>query len=112
MMMFDTPDGMTGGLRGAAARSEALYRQQLQAVYADRDRVFGWLMIAQWVFALGVAALLSPYAWAGKVRAPHLHVYYAVLFGALLTVPPFCEHRSERRNTIRRRSDRTTSPSC
>ena len=102
MMMFDTPDGMTGGLRGAAARSEGLYRQQLQAVYADRDRVFGWLMIAQWVFALGVAALLSPYAWAGKVRAPHLHVYYAIFFGGMLTVPTVLMTRFRRGATATR----------
>ena len=70
-----------------AARSAALYDEQLNAIFRRRDRVFAWLFVAQWAFALFVALVWSPYGWQGKVRTTNLHVYYAVIFGALLTLP-------------------------
>ncbi len=71
-----------------ASRARALYREQLSSVFRRRDRVFAWLFAAQWVFAIGLALLYSPYGWEGKLRSTHVHVYYALFFGALLTVPP------------------------
>jgi PAS domain S-box-containing protein len=70
-----------------AARSAALYEAQLNRIFRSRDRVFAWLFVAQWAFALFVALVWSPYGWQGKIRTTHLHVYYAVFFGALLTLP-------------------------
>ncbi|HWM87935.1 MAG TPA: hypothetical protein VNO33_18905, partial [Kofleriaceae bacterium] len=69
-------------------RARALYEQQLTAVFQQRDRVFAWLFAAQWVFAIGLALLWSPYGWAGKVQTTHLHVYYALILGGALTLPP------------------------
>ena len=77
-----------GATTGVEARARELYEHELVRVYARRDRVFGWLLAGQWLFAVGLAVIWSPYAWEGKVRSAHLHVYYAILFGALLTVPP------------------------
>ena len=61
--------------------------EQLATVYRRGDRLFMWLFLAQWVFAIAIALLWSPYGWAGKVRTAHLHVYFAVFFGAALTIP-------------------------
>jgi two-component system, NtrC family, sensor kinase len=69
-------------------RAHALYQEQLKAVFRRRDRVFAWLLGVQWLFAVVLALVYSPYAWQGKVHTTHLHVYYALLFGGLLTLPP------------------------
>ncbi len=66
---------------------EVLFREHLHQVYCRRDRAFAWLMGAQWLFAIFVALVLSPYAWAGKVHTTHLHLYYAILVGGALSLP-------------------------
>jgi len=71
-----------------ANRARALYAEQLSSIFRRRDRVFAWLFAAQWLFAIALALLYSPHAWEGRVRSTHVHVYYALMFGALLTVPP------------------------
>ncbi|HKE16770.1 MAG TPA: ATP-binding protein [Kofleriaceae bacterium] len=70
------------------ARARSLYDEQLRSVFVRRDRVFAVLFAAQWLFAIAIAVFWSPYGWAGKVHTTHLHVYYAIIVGALLTVPP------------------------
>ncbi len=34
------------------------------------DRLFLWLLLAQWAFAIILALTVSPYAWEGKARFP------------------------------------------
>jgi C4-dicarboxylate-specific signal transduction histidine kinase len=70
------------------ARASELYERDLVRIHARRDCVFGKLLLAQWLAAIVIALVWSPYAWEGKVRSAHLHVYYAVFFGALITLPP------------------------
>ncbi len=50
-------------------RAAALYRDELSKVYARRDRAFAWLFAMQWVAAILVAVIYSPFAWEAKVRA-------------------------------------------
>jgi hypothetical protein len=71
-----------------ALRSAELFKDARQKRYRDVDRLFVWLMFAQWAFALGVALLVSPYAWSGKVQTVHFHVYLALIGGAALTLFP------------------------
>src|SRR5207248_7127785 len=40
------------------------------------------------VFGIVLALTFSPYAWAGKVRSVHAHVYAAVILGALISSLP------------------------
>jgi len=70
-----------------AVRAEQLFQEDLRSVFVRRDRVFAWLMAAQWVFGVALALIYSPYAWAGKVHTTHVHVYYAVFVGAALSGP-------------------------
>jgi two-component system NtrC family sensor kinase len=70
------------------ARAEVLFHAQLGDVFKRRDRLFAWLFVAQWIFAIAGALLWSPWGWAGKVQTTNLHVYYALLFGGALTIPP------------------------
>ena len=57
-------------------------------MYRSTDRLFLWLLVAQWLLAIGLALGLTPYAWAGTVRVLHFHVKLAVGFGAVLNGLP------------------------
>jgi len=69
-------------------RTAALFRERRQHALRRLDRAFAWLMAGQWLFAILLAVLVSPYGWEGKVKAVHFHVYLAVLLGGALTVFP------------------------
>ncbi|HVR20068.1 MAG TPA: ATP-binding protein, partial [Polyangiaceae bacterium] len=53
------------------------------------DRLFGWLMLAQWAFAIVLSLTVSPRAWAGGTSSVHLHVYTAVGLGGLISFLPW-----------------------
>jgi two-component system, NtrC family, sensor histidine kinase HydH len=74
--------------RRIVERTVALFRERRLHGLQRLDRAFVWLMVGQWVFAIVVALLVSPYGWEGKVKAVHFHVYLAVLLGGALTVFP------------------------
>ena len=69
-------------------RAAELYQEAREKRFRDVDRMFIWLMFVQWAFAIGVALLISPYGWSGKVRVVHFHVWIAVIGGAALTLFP------------------------
>jgi hypothetical protein len=74
--------------RRIAERAAALFRARRDFGLRRLDRAFAYLMGGQWVFAVLLAVLFSPYAWTGKVKAVHFHVYLAVFAGAALTLFP------------------------
>jgi hypothetical protein len=70
------------------ARAQARFEQHRQSNYMETDRAFAWLMGAQWLFAIGLALVVSPYAWEGKTRSLHAHVYAATILGGVLSSLP------------------------
>lgn len=81
---------VSGATIGSAdtQRADFLYQEQVNARRVKADRMFAVLMIAQWAFAIVLAFLVSPYAWAGKVREFHPHVYAALFMGGGISVFP------------------------
>jgi hypothetical protein len=69
-------------------RAEARYETHRQEIFRSADRMFAGLMIGQWIFAIVIALTFSPYAWQGKVKAVHMHVWVALLLGAAITSLP------------------------
>jgi two-component system sensor histidine kinase/response regulator len=69
-------------------RADELWAQGLDQERRATDRVFLWLLLAQWAFAIFLALNLSPRAWEGKVSGIHFHVHVAVLLGGLLNALP------------------------
>jgi len=69
-------------------RAEFLLQQRKQAIYRRTDRMFGGLMIFQWVAGIVAALVVSPWAWAGTSSSLHIHVWEAVLLGGAVTVFP------------------------
>src|SRR5262245_33027393 len=70
------------------ARAEGRFQESRQELFAATDRLFSFLMVGQWVFALGLALWVSPWAWAGKVKTVHPHVWAALVLGAVLSSLP------------------------
>jgi hypothetical protein len=69
-------------------RAEARYQDRRQSVMRQTDRMFAWLMLGQWAFGIVLALTVSPWAWEGKVRSVHAHVWAATLLGGLLSSLP------------------------
>ncbi len=70
------------------ARTMELFREMHAAVIEHTDKIFGRLMIWQWVAAVAAAVLISPRAWAGAQSQIHIHVFAAVFLGGLITGLP------------------------
>lgn len=71
-----------------SARAEELFREHRHSVMVRTDRMMGALMLAQWLFAIGLSLVLSPYTWAGRIQTPHVHVYAAVFLGGAISSLP------------------------
>ena len=70
------------------ARAKSIFHRQYNRVLQRTDHLLAWLMIGQWVAAVGLAWFLSPYAWAGKVHVIHAHVFAALLLGGVISALP------------------------
>jgi hypothetical protein len=67
---------------------ERLYQEQQDAHHRKMDKMFQYLMAAQWVFAILLAVLYSPYGWEGKTRVFHIHLYLAIFMGGGISLFP------------------------
>ncbi|MGH8264623.1 MAG: sensor histidine kinase, partial [Steroidobacteraceae bacterium] len=69
-------------------RAVEIDAQTLDESRRGTDRVFLWLLLAQWVFAIVLSLAVSPLAWAGRNSTIHIHVQIAVFLGALINALP------------------------
>jgi signal transduction histidine kinase/DNA-binding response OmpR family regulator len=71
-----------------AQQAFEIFERQRAIILRRTDGWFARLMIGQWSFGVLVAIAFSPYAWSGRDRSIHEHVYAAVLLGGLITALP------------------------
>jgi two-component system sensor histidine kinase/response regulator len=71
-----------------ARRAAEIFGRQRTVILRRTDYWFSRLLVAEWLFGILIAVLYSPYAWAGRTRSIHEHVYAAVLLGGLITGLP------------------------
>jgi two-component system, sensor histidine kinase and response regulator len=71
-----------------AARAAELYNAHRQAIYHRTDRVFALLMVAQWLFGIIAALIISPRTWVGASSQLHPHVWAAVFLGGGISALP------------------------
>jgi hypothetical protein len=69
-------------------RAQARYDSHRQEILRSTDRMFAGLAIGQWIFAIVIALVFSPYGWQGKVKTVHMHVWIALFLGAIITSLP------------------------
>jgi hypothetical protein len=70
------------------SRAEARLARQIDLVHRKTDKLFAYLLGAEWLAGIGVALILSPWAWEGKARDIHAHVWAASLLGGLIVSLP------------------------
>ena len=76
---------MAGTATHGSLRAASLLREREHANFASTDRLFVWLLLAQWLFGIALALWVSPRTWAGTTSAVHVHVWAAVLLGGLVS---------------------------
>jgi len=70
------------------ARVEVVFDQIMMVMFRRTDRMFAYLMVAQWLFGILIALVFSPYTWAGKTSSTHVHVYSAIFLGGAISSLP------------------------
>ncbi len=83
-------------------RTTELFREQQQNIILHADRLFSWLMIFQWFFAIGLAVWLSPRTWAGMDSHIHPHIWLAIFLGGIITSAPVLLARMQPGKTLTR----------
>src|SRR5438045_1301129 len=71
-----------------SGRPGELFVESLQQIQRRTDKLFYYLLLAQYPAAIAVALIWSPLAWSGSTSTVHFHVWLAILFGGLLTSLP------------------------
>jgi hypothetical protein len=71
-----------------AARAATIHAEQMHVRHARVDRMFVGLLIVQYLAGIIGALVVSPYAWQGKERVLHMHVWVAILGGAGIIILP------------------------
>ena len=75
-------------------QTEAHFQAELRSLQFQTDAVFFWLLLAQWVFSIICALIVSPYTWKGDEYSIHIHVWTAILLGGAITsLPVWLIHR-------------------
>jgi hypothetical protein len=69
-------------------KAEKIFQEQKNSHFKKMDRMFMYLMAIQWIFAILVAVLISPYSWEGKEKVFHIHLYLAVFMGGGISLFP------------------------
>ncbi len=72
----------------AAARAQALLQESQLQLHQRADRLFGKLMLVQWLAGIAAALWISPKTWIGASSQTHWHVWAAIFFGGALTSFP------------------------
>ena len=70
------------------ARATELGNAVIHARRAKIDRLFAVLLVIQYLAGIAGALFVSPYAWAGKERVLHMHVWVAIVAGAGIALLP------------------------
>jgi hypothetical protein len=70
------------------ARARQLFDEHQTAIYRYTDRLFGVLMVCQWIAGILCALRVSPRAWSGTSSQIHLHVWVAVFLGGAISLLP------------------------
>jgi len=68
-----------------AAKIFAVKRARL---HCQTDRMFFWLLLAQWLVAIVLACVLTPWSYADGARSVHFHVKCAIVLGGVINSLP------------------------
>ena len=70
--------------------ADALFHTHQLAIYKRTDRMFAYLMGAQWLAGIVFALFVAPYTWIGSSSQVHVHVWAALVLGGIISIFPAC----------------------
>ena len=70
-------------------RSEDIFRIHVASIAGKVDRMFSYLLLAEWALAVLGAWLLTPYSWVGGTYSIHIHVWASLGVGAMAALIPW-----------------------
>lgn len=70
------------------ARSRVIFKNRNRQIHAKTDRMFGFLLLFEWLLSVIFALVLSPLSWSGEISETHIHVYAAIFLGGALATGP------------------------
>lgn len=83
-----TGDSAAEATQAIVRRARERFEANWQSVCVATDRFLAKLMLGQWIFGIVVALTFSPYGWEGKVKNVHMHVWIALVLGAVIASLP------------------------
>jgi two-component system sensor histidine kinase/response regulator len=69
-------------------RVEALVAEDHERLCAQTDRLFAFLLLAQWIFGVVLALAIAPLTWTGDQASIHPHVWLALVLGGVVCALP------------------------
>jgi signal transduction histidine kinase/CheY-like chemotaxis protein/HPt (histidine-containing phosphotransfer) domain-containing protein len=69
-------------------RAQKHLEQHRQTIFRRTDRLFAGLLVFQWLVCICVAAWISPRSWAGSQSGVHVHLWAALVLGAIIVSLP------------------------
>ncbi|MBN9663275.1 MAG: response regulator [Acidobacteria bacterium] len=69
-------------------RAAELCRKHQSRLHSRTDRLLAGLLVFEWLFGILLAVVVSPIAWDGRVHSTHIHVWAAVILGAVVASLP------------------------
>lgn len=64
------------------------FQHNLKESSAKHDRMFSCIVLAQWIIAIAIAAVVSPRTWQGLDNVAHPHFIAAILLGGVISIFP------------------------
>src|SRR4029450_3765192 len=68
--------------------SAYLFQEHQRKIIHQTSHLFAYLMIVQWVGGVVAALVITPRTWAGTTSTTHLHVWAALVLGAMISSLP------------------------
>jgi diguanylate cyclase (GGDEF)-like protein len=68
-------------------RAAQYFRYSIDELACQVDRMFVWLLAAEWLGMIATAAIVSPRVWSGVQSGIHPHLWAAVLAGPAFILP-------------------------
>jgi two-component system, NtrC family, sensor histidine kinase HydH len=81
-------DRVERAAQAIVSRADERFQAHWMEIVSWTDRFFAKLMVGQWLFAIVIALVVSPYAWEGKTRTVHVHVWFAIFLGGAISAFP------------------------
>jgi signal transduction histidine kinase len=79
-----------GAFDADGRQAESLFHTYQRAVFKRTDRMFAYLMGAQWLAGIAFALFVAPVTWIGSTSQVHVHVWAALVLGGIISVFPAC----------------------